>query len=243
MNDDHFEKLIKESIHQHLQDVSIPPFSKEKTWNQIHERLYGVQDRKRRRLKLIAVSSLTGLMLVFFLLTPQSGAFDKLAAMFYQIQNTATQLFVSTEDPNKEINNLQEGTEFGNTPQDMNLHEAQKHIDFEIIVPEYIPEGFNLKNVTVMANEANLQSDHVIVNYVGKEGSLAIEQSGLSEGFGMGMSANTDNVEKMMVGVNEVMLIHYEDQSKEAYWTTEDLFISIYGYISEEDLIKIIESM
>ena len=127
-------------------------------------------------------------------------------------------------------------------PVEITLEEAQNISDFEILVPSYVPEGYELDNVMLSNNTlASNVKESITLIYSSDEYKII-----LSENFYEGeQDQNSLMIESETVSVNgaEGNLYSMYDDSSMLQWETDNAIISISGPLDKTEVIKIAESM
>jgi hypothetical protein len=127
----------------------------------------------------------------------------------------------------------------------MNLEKADQVTSFVIVTPKAVPEGFELKGVTVFKKE-NQKSDQVTLNYITNSNeSFKIEESVFKKGLGLGviLDKGDNQTEKVDLFGGVGTLFSNKNGIIKIIWTTRTHFFSIEGHITKEDIIKIAKSM
>jgi hypothetical protein len=128
-------------------------------------------------------------------------------------------------------------------PVSMALDEAQEISEFEILVPSYVSEGYELDHVSYSKNSlvSNLK-ESITLFYSNEE-----EQILVSENFYEG-EKETDSLsilESETVSVNgeDADLYSMYGDSLMLQWETDDAILSISASLDRDEIIKIAESM
>ncbi|MCJ7840055.1 DUF4367 domain-containing protein [Lederbergia sp. NSJ-179] len=252
---DSLDQLIKESIHEEMEQAPSPMSSLEEAWEKLEESRKKHPVRRPRSFKKVwmyAASILLVLASVTLFSTSQGSASPTLTQFFQKVQGKVVYLFLK----------VGEDTGFGDPPQgesedgpvvveseiesvQMSLQEAQKETAFPIVVPSYIPKAYHLENVTVMKREDEL-SGEIFLQYEGaNEEGFVINQRAVGEALGMGMTLDNEDaqIENRIVNGQQAQLLT-QDDFHELYWVKEDqTYYSISGNLSKQEIIKIAESM
>ncbi|MBW6517083.1 MAG: DUF4367 domain-containing protein [ANME-2 cluster archaeon] len=122
-------------------------------------------------------------------------------------------------------------------PQRMTLEEAQEQATFEILVPSYLPDGYEFDNAIIMDG----MSEVVSLTYRNGDEFLGISEV-VYEG-GMQESSIMGNSESVMIHGVEGKLITIFGESKMLQWNINDIQITLSASLDKEELIMIAESM
>ncbi|WP_340818523.1 DUF4367 domain-containing protein [Methanolobus sp. WCC4] len=129
-------------------------------------------------------------------------------------------------------------------PVEMTLEEAQDASEFEILVPSYVPEGYELDHVTYSANSLTAGLKESVTLFYSSEDLLIL----ISESFYDG--ENDSNSLSPMVESETVSINGVEGELYSMYggtmmlqWETGDVIMSITGVLEEDEIVQIAESM
>lgn len=245
--------IIKKAI-QHEMENSPPPTPVNKAWEQLEARLNDQQPSYDRppfyKSKLFYAFAIIFISVIIFLSPQNSGAYTKLVEVFQKVQENVTQLFVSVgggSPLDNEIEPTDEGLIMDDNDLmylDLSLEDAQEETLFTITEPKVVPEGYVLKDVTVL-KEGNEKSDEVFLNYEANSGDFTINQSILTESFSTGILMSSDDIQIDTIDIHgrPANVMEYKDGSLELVWATENYYFSISGTLSKEELIQIAQSM
>ena len=255
---DMLDQLIKEAIHEGMEQTPTPMYISEEAWGKMDGARKKHPARYPRSLKKVwmyAASILVILASATLFSTTQGFASPTLTQFFQKVQGKMVHLFVK----------VGEDTGFSDPPQgsgmnseagpvvvesevvslQMDLQEAQRETTFPILVPTYIPKAYHFENVTVMKGEQEL-SREIYLHYEGDDGGFLIDQQVAGEAFGMGMVSDMEDtqVENIIVNGQQAKLLTFQDNFVELFWVKEDqMYYSISGNLPKQEIIKIAESM
>ncbi|MDW7728050.1 MAG: outer membrane lipoprotein-sorting protein [Candidatus Methanoperedens sp.] len=118
-------------------------------------------------------------------------------------------------------------------PEEMTLDEAREAVNFTVVAPEYLPEGYLLDKVIVF-KFGEIQS--LSISYKKGDEILSIYEANQSryEPKGKFESVEINGIEARYVDT---------DFSKSLSWTWKGTGIAVSGTISKEELIKVAESI
>lgn len=248
------DRMIEEAIQSEIKN-SPPPMPVNEAWKQLEAKLNHRQATVNQspfyKNKLFYAVAIIFISLMVFFSPQKSVAYSKFVEVFQKVQENVTQLFIKVEDRDSsgsdfppedemyivdepEMNSLQ-----------LTLEEAQKETAFFIKQPDFIPEGYLLKNVTILKSEIG-QSNDVYLNYEGEEGSFEINQKLLEESFSGGVTINNDDAQIDTIDFQgqTASLLHYKNGFIELIWVTESHYYSISsGILSEDQMINIAKSL
>ncbi len=128
-------------------------------------------------------------------------------------------------------------------PVKMTFEEAQDISEFEMLVPSYIPEGYEPDNVQ-FSNDSLVtgRKESFTLIYSSEEHNIAISEYFYEEGKDSS-SLPMKEGEKVFVNGAEANLYAMDGDNKWLEWKTEYVTIHIRGPLDTEEIIKIAESM
>ncbi|MCY6485394.1 DUF4367 domain-containing protein [Clostridium aestuarii] len=122
--------------------------------------------------------------------------------------------------------------------------EAQKKAKFNILKPEYLPEGYKLKEVKVIDKPFNRQQVKQV--YMKEDKQIFIDQTPYNESKKTTLVTNEKNkCEKITINNQDITLIYDDDGFSESIWFSKifEFNITIFDSVSKENFIKMIESL
>ncbi|GBF12255.1 DUF4367 domain-containing protein [Tepidibacillus sp. HK-1] len=252
-----FDQLMKEVILEEIEKCPPPRLSKEEAWEAIQKKLRENNNPWKRffrsKKKSLYTSSLILILLLTAILIPQNGsAFSKVTEIFFKVKGPVTQLFtrVSSQTDQKGKNpppdsdqfSVVEGSEIVSVQ--MSLEEAKKNTAFPIKIPKQVPSEFNLMNVTVLQQQ-NEKSDNIYLHFRSDTRSFSINEMTIGDGFGSGSIVDTDDtkVEKVLWYDREASLLTFKNGIVKLFWVDQNLYYSIEGQLTKEEIIQIAKSL
>ncbi len=166
---------------------------------------------------------------------------------------TVTTLFISiTEQPNEPVKGqplppvrveqaIDKSVAF---TKEMTLAEAAKAVNFSILVPEHVPEGYSLNHILVYFTEENM-SNEVDMIYRNRDSELSIRQFSLVGSYNASSGIDHDDSQLRdlnLKGMQET-LVHHENGSSTLIWNNSFMQLIIRSRLTEEELFKLINSM
>jgi len=114
------------------------------------------------------------------------------------------------------------------------VEEAQEEVDFTILVPEYIPEGYEFERAIVIDIK-----DEKSVSLSYKKG---VEILSLTESMGEEITGSLEGAEKVDINGREGEYIKM-GMNKLLRWDCDGLSLSLMGELDKEELLKVAESV
>lgn len=251
-NDTVLDKLIEEVLKNNKEDIPSPPLSKAETWKIIDQRLKKEEQKKRffsKRAK-VYVAVLVLMLVLVPLLHPQNvTAFSWFTKYFSVIQGKITHLMGSSGQSESSgdqppLQNQFSVVQDNMHNEQMSLEEAQKHAKFEIKIPKYIPDGYELKDVTILVTD-HQKSNAIELNYIKGSEVLSIKEMFVESQMGYGTTFDNEDVKIKEVNIKnrKGTLLTFKNESNQLIWDAPRYHFELRGKITEDEIIKIAESI
>lgn len=127
--------------------------------------------------------------------------------------------------------------------ENLSLEEVRQQASFEILTPEYIPEGYVL-NSTSIYNNSNIapegqSSETVTLTYLkGNEEFGILETVYKGEGY-----TSTQGAQEVMINGKEGKYLNELGNVKMLVWELGEVEITLYGSLEKAEMLKIAESL
>lgn len=236
------DSLIEIAYKAKYNNVKCPP--KEEVWSSIKSNLRKEHKNSVKRRSLTAAALLlifTGIILVSS--STPVGAFTN------KIIKSIINITEDTFNIHKEVDINSESDAINKEFDDPRLGETQNKIHFDLSVPRYMPEDYHLEKIKVL-NE-NKEQELVSLCYINDNklteiGFIQIDQESNPDGTSISLNvlreADTQMKEIKMSGIEYVLFIYNNGLCK-LMWDTSNISYMINGKISEDEIIRIAESM
>jgi hypothetical protein len=255
-SDKDLDRLIEEAAKEEFNSIT-PPMSTNEAWEIFNKR----REQKKRKKKSIKaptsfnkkfvyVASSIIIVISLFTLAPQNGAaFSKLTEIFNKIQGNVAQLFIKVggskengNGPSSDEFTVIQGSEV--ISEQMGLEQAQSETSFPIIIPQWVPSDYYLKNVTV-SKKTNKKSQDIYLNYQGDQNEFTIREVAIGNQFGLGTTVDHEDtkLEEVEINGHTATLLIYKNGFLEVIWTTQNHYFLIEGFLTREQMLKIARSM
>lgn len=234
------DTLIEIAYKAKYNNIKCPP--KDEIWSNIKKELVKKQKRSIKRRNLVASVIILIFTGFFFVSGPTYvGAFAN--KIIKSIINITDNTFNISKKVSLEADDI--GKEFD----DPRLAETQSIINFELAVPRYMPKDYYLEKINVLNN--NKQQEVVSLYYtVDKEDEekefIQIDQE--SDPHSTSISLNllrepNTEMKEIKVHGTEYVLILYKNEFCKLMWDKGNVSYTIHGKISEDEMLKIAQSM
>lgn len=238
---------IKQAVQENMNNTPQMPFSEDETWRMIQKKMRKGSFKERTRLSKLSLI-VASIIFVFSFVQVQSGnAFGWLTKYVFKTQGTITSIEssnnISTE---KGIPSPDEAKNLSivKRTEHMNIAEAQKVSSFKIVTPKYIPEGFTLNDVLVVIEGEN-KSNEVTLLYKKGEELLSIKQLYVDNQYGNTFGVDNEDtiVKEVEIFNQKATFINFKDNTKTLFWDNTQLHFRIDSSLSENENLKIAQSM
>ncbi|WP_058305916.1 DUF4367 domain-containing protein [Gracilibacillus massiliensis] len=245
-----WENWLKEDY----QSPDPAPLSKEENWKKIKIELSKTNSRQKRLLpkkSLLAVAVFAIVILgSVFATSNQIQAFDWFVNMFVTTDGDTTQISQTTiEGQGSSSDDLPdfdkittEDVEIERT--EVTFEDAQRKTNFNISKPAYTPGSYQLQYVEVISE--NSESNQVQLHYSDDQNeTFTLTQTYQPNDFASAKVVDNDDTNVKIVDLDggEARFIEFKDASKQLIWSTPQLNWLLEGKASEEEIIKIAESI
>jgi len=247
-----WDQYIHDVLEDRLSRTPPPPLTKEETWENIISGIYGQQAQQKKSTSkqywYASAIAVTLILLVVSLFPFKNvSASGWLSRIFVQTYGTVTNLVQSIGTPSSLEDKKSfppEMTAHEVTQEKMTLSNAQNATKFKIMIPEYMPSGYALQDVSVLMGSDHF-SDEVTLNYKSGVDYLYITELAINEQLQSSSGSDNDDTRIKSVTVNgqEGTLLVFKDGSKQLMWNAASVHLVIRGKLSEEAILNIAQSM
>ncbi|MDD3853373.1 MAG: DUF4367 domain-containing protein [Syntrophomonadaceae bacterium] len=119
----------------------------------------------------------------------------------------------------------------------------QEDTPFKILVPQYIPPGFNLESVKQSATD---EKASIVMSFTAPNANILFTQTSITDKFSssVNVDAQQAKTKKVQIDKYEGNLITFEDGSANLLWITDDhLMCQIFGDISSDQATEMANSI
>lgn len=248
------DKLIEHAIREDYEKVPEPTISQDAMWERITSRSRGESNHKGRKLfRYRKVAIVASVILLLFLLTElfypqQNQAFGWITKLYMQIEGSATQIISKIGgESGPESSHLPSDIEIQEvkiTIEKMSISDARNVAKFNIIQPRSIPARFELIDVTVLFIGEE-ESRQVELNYEGKEDKFTIIEKYIEGQLSSSLVIDNEDTQIKEVSIKgeKGSLLNFKNGLNQLMWNKLNIQLIIEGYISEEEMLRIAESM
>lgn len=252
-----FDVLIKRAVKEEFESSPPPLLSKEEAWENILQQMNKVEEPPKRtpwfKQKWMYVAAILLCAFAITMFSGQTGLAKSSFTEFVQrVQGAVLQIFVDVENPinwgSVNENNTDEDfvvQDFYNHFSNLQIFEAQEEVSFPIYLPEYVPNGYKLIDISVMNLGENLGKE-VYLYFESKEKTFRILQREAENAYSFNLLIESENAvtEKLTIMGNPANFIDFKNGQFELVCIQDEVtFYSIRGELSKNELIQIAESM
>ncbi|MDT3700163.1 MAG: DUF4367 domain-containing protein [Thermincola sp.] len=251
------DEVIEQGLKIEADKVTIPP--KEEVWIQISKHLdrqKTVDFRKGRKIKLMVVSVA---FILYIVATPwifpgqdAKAVGQRLVEIFHSVFGGETKVETISRENNPPPSHQPPPPE-GKVPVEtvepakplvfIDVEEARKKVPFIFRVPSYIPEGYQLAEITYSGSEK--EPGEVILRYKSANSEFKIIERKMPGDFAMSSIVRSEEATNRKVSINDVKgtLTFFNNGANELDFYYLGISIRIYGQIGEQEIVQIGKSM
>jgi|GEM_PF-2667131 len=254
-NDEVLQKWLKD-VHQ---DVDIPDGTQ--SWLVVKARLDKNKTRRRwiKRFQIGALVACASLLISCFMTTDLPAAYSQFQGLVKKVQEDLIDIFFEEPEPYSDENpeartsppppdnmvSISRGGE--GRVEDTSLEEARGKVIFPMVSPTYLPAGYDLETVRIF-QDSDGEYRTVFMEYVDGEGQiLQFNQHMIRENSSPEKTTiNHDSAiikDTVINGYKAVLIIQSPDLIHLEWITADHIKRSIFGVLTEEDIISIAESL
>ncbi|WP_206809769.1 DUF4367 domain-containing protein [Paradesulfitobacterium ferrireducens] len=247
LTDEELDRKIKETLTKELEEIPVPPFDEQ--WEKFKAYFELRQKKKRQLTRRLIAASVVAVVVMTSSLTifkpVQAFAFgEKIVQIFSQIVGKTTKnvtLTISNDASNMKaptVNNLG-----GTTEGETTLEEAQKAVNFKIAVPKYLPPGTTRQKIVLTKIGANITK--VWMEYLSQGHLIIFTQQKVEGTVSQGYMYDTDDTVTKEIAINghPATILISKNAITSLTWYDRGLLFELRGQLSEEECIKIAESI
>lgn len=253
------DRLFQDAVKKNYNQTPESPISKEIMWERINAELIEKQSSNgfsrfvnKRVLSVASVLFILVISSLFFQIK-DGEAFGWFTDYFIAEQGSSTQVTnqlsdepIETEDippvpPQDEI----ESKELIPIEKSTSFEEAKETVNFSLLSPSFVPDGYRLTDVTVITFNDHPQEE-VVLSYANGEGTFTIRQKPIiGEQFSGNITVNNEDtvVSTMNINGQEATYFGFSDGDAQLVWMRMRTYINIEGPLSQDEMIKISSSL
>ncbi|TYP58768.1 DUF4367 domain-containing protein [Thermosediminibacter litoriperuensis] len=236
---DAFDLYLSKKVKGCAEDIPVPKHIEDETWVSIKKEL---EAKKHKQTNIAKRMVNAAFVLVVFFMGVYAGIAGKEVTADSKFFNVVRKYWNNVMT----ISGRTGGENYG-TLKDVfiPIYEAQKNVHFQISVPEYLPEGYSFHGAKISGGG----KDSVTLIYrKGTEGEeLRIEQFSIARETAFSHNFRTNDAEVKPLSINgssEATLIHFKKSGlRHLLYGNGSTYFIITGKLSEEDIIRVAESM
>lgn len=241
------DSLLKELIQDQIDNTPCPP--RDEIWNNIKEKLMEEQrakvkaNRPKKLRPLIAACITIALLISLFVLpgTNTMAFTNKILKGLFNIGEDTIQIYKKviygnrTETDSKHI-------------EDPRIKEVQREVSFKLLVPSYIPEGYELEHVFKDKKIEKRESVTFLYSSVNNSDDvlgLTIVQQYYPDTASLALSLprkENPSAESFIKGSTEYVFID-NAKYKMLLWNNDNLSYEIMSNMGKDEMVRIAESM
>ncbi|OEF96121.1 DUF4367 domain-containing protein [Desulfuribacillus alkaliarsenatis] len=232
------EQLLKKTIKMQIDKIELPKNEKQNNWEKIQRELTLSDSKPRTSKKRFVVVSLVASLLISIVAIYVVGPTTQIMTGT-QTQHLTPDDFIWEIDDSIVFHEL-ESREF-------TIEQAQEIANFDIIIPVYIPNNFDLQYVVSPVSEIYYRTNHITLHYESEDMDypLTIEQQYYGKGFTLGMTVDHEDtkIEHLTIDNKTITLFTFKDGKLLLWLELPHMLVSIRGFIDRDEIFRIAQSM
>ncbi|QZY54908.1 DUF4367 domain-containing protein [Crassaminicella profunda] len=244
-----FEECIDQSIGENMDSIEVP--NMDDVWMNIEHHIEKPQKTyisRKRKLGIVAAIIMFALIHTTINHEGYANYFRCLNFFTQSTSNEMVDIHVDNKTPteNRDIENFAshiKTLENGVSEYTLSIDMAKDISSFMIRQPDYIPDGYNMENVTLQQFEDEILN--VKIMYTSKDGSFMLLQEPISGEYAVSLKINDEQgmvIEKIVKGY-KYNIIKYNNGLIEIIWDMNEVKFTLQGTLSEEQFLKIATSV
>lgn len=241
------DSLLKELIQDQIDNSPCPP--RDEIWNNIKEKLMEEQrakvkaNRPKKLRPLIAACITIALLISLFVLpgTNTMAFTNKILKGLFNIGEDTIQIYKKVIYGNR--------TETDSSHiEDPRIQEVQREVSFKLLVPSYLPAGYELESVKKEKETEKRESVTFLYSYENSKTdhpALSIVQQYFPETESIALSAprkENPSAESFTIGSTEYVFVD-NGEYQMLFWNITDVSYSIMSKLGKDEMVRIAESM
>lgn len=245
--DDTFDKMATTTQEKYLSDYH-------PSWEIIKKRIKA-EEKKRamrktfRNVSVIAASMLLGAIILGS--TPITKAFHPFYQTLKELPGEIVTLFFGNQDKtdnsaktNPPTVGKQGEDSIGETTViSVTLEEAKEKVSFELPLFNYIPAGYELKNIELFLLQGEELSKKARLTFKNENRTFWVTLNELNTDTTVGSGAKNAKIEEIQLNFGKGYFTVSDDGSSKLEFLKGNIYVIILGQLEKEELIRFVESM
>lgn len=253
MRDDRREdEVLKKAIQQIYENIEIPDSTE--SWKRVQKRL---AERRRRKRWLTGTGYIAAVLIGSFIISNiwnQVPRVYSFSGLFKNIKESVVEIF-HEEPPEQDHSQAltpppaEEEAPTADRPDQMRIvtqEEAQSKLAFNLQLPEYIPDDYNLHQIRIFGSQDGAYNS-ALIQYVNADGHILHIMHRLIEGVTDGLKNELSDEEGHYIDVlvNDIpalLMIPNEGNLHLEWLNAERVLLRISGDVSQDEILAIARS-
>jgi hypothetical protein len=244
---DEFDIYFSEQIRKIADDIVSP--DKKRIWPKIKKEL-NVSKKVKKQVWVKRTLAAAAVLLVFFMGFVAGTGNNAFAGHgFFKTIKSFFGNVVNISGITQTGNDLLHGQEETNAVSEKTYRspvEAQKMLDYEIVFPAYIPDGYRLSGVFIRDENSRMSSIELKYEASNDDRYFTIEETPVTKptAFSYNFRKNNTDVKTVYLNGIEATLIWFKkNDTRQLLWHTPVMYYNISGSLAEEEIISIGKSI
>ncbi|MFC5703394.1 DUF4367 domain-containing protein [Cohnella faecalis] len=252
MNELEEDRLIQQAMQTVHADVEIPDPTK--SWNNVQNKIQRLHQAKKRRKRLKIVVGVVALTCLIEISIQASilKSYANVSTLFREVKQNVIEIFFepspkqdtsaakTSPPPSAEI-------DVPAVPEEVPLSDALEKLAFDLLLPSYLPQGFELGAVRIF-READGLYKNVYLEYETASGEIFKLSERIVEpktaSIKSDIASEAGAINNYIVNGNEAVLVVMPDNFVDMEWLTKShIKISISGKLAEEEIVLFARSL
>ncbi len=243
---DDFDRELSQGLKETANSI-IPP-DKDQVWSDISREIESINNKTNISIfkKLAAAAAILMVLLTGLLAVGDNALADfRFFRAIKSVINNVVSISGVTQTNNSipviDNTNIEQN---GNNKDLYSLEEARHLLDYEIVLPGYIPATYTLYGIYIRGLDSLSPAELHYVDSIGNE--LIIDENLIDQPTSFSYNFRSNEAESSTVKINEyeATLIYFEKTGlRKLLWQTPDRYYIISASLSEEDILKLAKSL
>ncbi|WP_066632631.1 DUF4367 domain-containing protein [Desulfolucanica intricata] len=246
MQKDNIDELIRSTLRERI-DRNSPNPKADLIWSKIEHEINQIQKKNKNKFLYLSTAAIMVVFAIASLSYPQS-----VTAIGKKILKKVNTLLIGDSViirdrltyEEKTPNGLQEPVS-NNGMYKMDLDSLLKTATFKISIPQYLPEGYVLKDISW--NQIDNLNGEAILSYIKNDLILLVRQKNITDEYTSGQGFDVEDSEvkeiKLKNGITATLIIREKNGWYKLSWIKSNIYYQVSGKMGQDEVIKIANSL
>ncbi len=240
-NEDIFDKYLSKEVKEYVNSIEFP--DKEKAWVNIKKEINNYNEKNKLFFLKKKIAIVATVIIIFFtgVMVGTSNYTNANFNFLKSIKNVfgnVTNISLSTHQDNK----IEDQQDTVVNKKLYTVKQANKILNYDIILPKYIPQNYKLIGVYIRNEENNLSP--VEIQYIYDTAQILISENPIIKQTAISHNVRNAETKKIIINGSEATFIYFTDLDiHEIFFQKSIMQFKISGSITEDEIIKIAKSI